>query len=71
MGDSGNLCGFFHIGFASLNLITREYVSEHKYTDRKQSSQSVPSTHTGWEAWVQAQVADSFSGVGAQASRMF
>lgn len=36
----------FHIGFASLNLITREYVSLHKYTDIKQRSQSVPSTHT-------------------------
>lgn len=43
----------FHIGFASVNLITGEYVSPHKCTDRKQSSQSVPSTHTGWEAQMQ------------------
>lgn len=34
----------FHIGFASTNLIIGEYVSQHKRTERKQSSQSVPNT---------------------------
>lgn len=32
----------FHIAFANVNLITREYVSLHKYTDRKQNPLSVP-----------------------------